>query len=318
MICHLSGLTSHNINFKISHNIQPINKLNMKLHHLIAMKAALLILGLSFPNALATDKELLYGLDFNDLASNNSLVNTATTTPGESALTNTGGWINYSSNTPGSNSGLSHSFNNPAGQQGATFRLGSTTSTTAIAGLEGDAGLTLNISTSLLGNADWKAPVSFIYGETTFTLQIGFNSSTIYLRNESAGNNVSSIDTGSLVGTWTSLSVTMSGENMSLTAVDSTGSLIGTAAGSVAGLTDTGLTYVSGGGYGLTGFDRRHANILTDDLSIYNGVLTQEEILLVANASMNGTGAIQTIPEPSTATLSILALAGFMSRRRRK
>lgn len=53
-----------------------------------------------------------------------------------------------------------------------------------------------------------------------------------------------------------------------------------------------------------------------DDLAIWNRVLTQEEVSLLAGGAV-ANGALQ-VPEPTTATLSLLALAGVAARRRRK
>ncbi len=45
-------------------------------------------------------------------------------------------------------------------------------------------------------------------------------------------------------------------------------------------------------------------------MQLYSGVLTQEQILALSPNA--------TVPEPATATLSLLALAGLCARRRRK
>lgn len=66
----------------------------------------------------------------------------------------------------------------------------------------------------------------------------------------------------------------------------------------------------------LWGDGSRRVEAQYDDLAIWNRVLSTEEVSLLSKGAVaDGT---LTIPEPTTATLSLLALAGLAARRRRK
>ncbi len=87
--------------------------------------------------------------------------------------------------------------------------------------------------------------------------------------------------------------------------------------GSVVGVYDSGIgkIVVGNGGDGLAG----NSSTL-DNFGVYGGLVTEETMdWLALNLSEGKSIAeVQYIPEPSTATLSLLALSGLLARRRRK
>jgi hypothetical protein len=56
----------------------------------------------------------------------------------------------------------------------------------------------------------------------------------------------------------------------------------------------------------------------TDAARIFANVGEADEYILIYSGSADGVVSIQAVPEPTTATLSLLALAGLVARRRRK
>ncbi len=290
----------------------------MEIAFLMKLKRFVVMLGMIAP-VLATSEtiNLKYGLDFSTLNTNNTLTSTSALAASGTTIVQSG-WANYRESNP-SGTGMAYSsYGNDNITRGGTYTLGDKSSN--ILGLSASDGITLNISSRLIADADWKGPIAFIYGGTTFALQY-MSGNNVAIRNETAGNNVLTLATDELTGAWMSYSITMQGDSFTLSVVNSAGD-IRTAAGSVAGLdtTSSELTYVTPSGFN-TGYDRRHENILTEDLTIYDGLLSQSDILAVAASSFAGSAHIQSfdaIPEPSTATLGLLALSGLVMRRRRR
>lgn len=85
----------------------------------------------------------------------------------------------------------------------------------------------------------------------------------------------------------------------------------------VSGLTGATVTWASatGDGFNDTAVSAAVANLTMIKVT---GKLAQNEVQFAANASKNGWAMVSyTVPEPTTATLSLLALAGLAARRRR-
>jgi len=103
---------------------------------------------------------------------------------------------------------------------------------------------------------------------------------------------------------WANIIVTGDGQNLTLNINGYTATLAYSASGNL-----SNFQFGS-----LWGDGSRRANAQFDDLAIWNRVLDEREIASLAN----GSTALNAVPEPTTATLSLLALAGLAVRRRRK
>lgn len=78
----------------------------------------------------------------------------------------------------------------------------------------------------------------------------------------------------------------------------------------------TASTALTGFQFGTAfGGERASNSVTVDDIALWNRALTAEE---VATLPMVAAGSNDVIPEPATATLSLLALAGLAVRRRRR
>lgn len=87
---------------------------------------------------------------------------------------------------------------------------------------------------------------------------------------------------------------------------------------SVTGLDNAQVSWALPGG---TGYETGSMNIGQGTLGLVKvtGTLTEtQEVTLSSTSPKNGWAALMTVPEPTTATLSLVALAGLCSRRRRK
>ncbi len=73
--------------------------------------------------------------------------------------------------------------------------------------------------------------------------------------------------------------------------------------------------------YEGSGFEQHWKGGHLDNIGLYDGVLTDDNLASLVRSEASGNGMIQSfavIPEPATATLSLLALAGLAARRRRR
>lgn len=78
----------------------------------------------------------------------------------------------------------------------------------------------------------------------------------------------------------------------------------------------TASTALTGFQFGTAfGGQRTSKSVTVDDIALWNRALTAEE---VATLPMVAAGSNDAIPEPATATLSLLALCGLVARRRRR
>ena len=84
----------------------------------------------------------------------------------------------------------------------------------------------------------------------------------------------------------------------------------------VTGLDDAAVTRATATG---NGFDSSVTSVPVANLAMIRveGTLTEIPVTFAANAAKNGWAMVSYIPEPATATLSLLALAGLAARRRK-
>ena len=110
---------------------------------------------------------------------------------------------------------------------------------------------------------------------------------------------------------WYTVALTAQNNQLTLSVLDSTASLIATT--TVTSQYTGSLNSVSG--YVNYKFVS-HSYI--DNLAIYDKALTTEQLADLTKYEVAHQTIPQTVPEPTTATLSLLALAGLCARRRRK
>ncbi len=191
-------------------------------------------------------------------------------------------------------------------------------------------------SVTLTNSAQLTMNNVVVGADTTFTANDSTTTGLVLNSNAIEANNVSSLDGSnlSLTGSGTatnsvaSLTIDTFDSLTSNTNVDITGSLAlvltldADTFNAVAG-------YWSGGDYFDIVLDFGDANVTYDGCTVqvylYNEDYTDSYILTAGSVSgtsaavgSDGSFLVVTIPEPSTATLSLLALAGLLARRRRK
>ena len=236
---------------------------------------------------------LLYGLDFNQLGSNQNFINLGR---GPTAISNTTGYINWSNSiTPMTDGGYSHCPN------GGTFNI---TSTNGIDGLNFATGFSVGIHMYYSSSsADWKDAFSMTIAGTTIRVEMtAANKWVIY-----NGGNIGIPDGTELFAasddTWNYLGLTFKGNEMQ---VYHDGELVKTVTTSLSG--DSKVTSIKGSGDHNPGAN----GLFVDNLAVYDGVLNGNDF-----AYLDTHGMPLSIPEPATATLGLLGLTALLVRRKR-
>ncbi len=297
----------------------------------------LLGLALSAGAVQARDiSELIYGLDFDTLGgqgytldnlANNSATSGVTLTDIEA--TQGTAYRNYGTVTDyGGNGSTSGRLSGPA------FKIGDQTS--AIAGISGSEGFTLNFSYNMWD--DWSNAIGFIYGGKKFAAQYGSSSFHVFADGNTLASGVGASGlTNTDNKTWYNVSISIKGDSLTMIVVDKDGNRSSSTSLLNGVDSSLGLTYVSAYGSGISqgvnskgeaqSYERPAIDNSVDppipmgyidDFSIWNGAFVEDDALLLAENYYTNAPMLQYAPEPSTATLSLLALAGLMIRRRRK
>ncbi len=116
-------------------------------------------------------------------------------------------------------------------------------------------------------------------------------------------------------GTWYNVVLAVESDVWTLSVYDAEGSALYTMIGYDPDESYVGdLTALYVGGL-VSDYDKSGA--LVDNIAVFDTVLSVDEQIELSVSTLSGNG-IPTVPEPSTATLSLLALAGLCARRRRK
>ncbi|MEG2970196.1 MAG: LamG-like jellyroll fold domain-containing protein [Akkermansia sp.] len=240
---------------------------------------------------------LLYGLDFNKLASSGELSldnkGSGTTSIGE-----TGGWINYKEptkeiDTPLHDKGYSHT------PSASSFKINDANGINGLSMTEG-----FSIGFHLLHNdaALWKDAITFKFGDTSIKMEKGYDGAWLFYGGGDTLNGKTVFST-SVANAWEHVGFTFKGDQLQIFV---NGSLTTTFTTTLA---DSKITEITGGGDHKPGQN----NILLDNFAVYDGELGESGFKYLTNNAMTST---LSVPEPTTATLSLLSLIALMMRRR--
>ncbi len=202
---------------------------------------------------------------------------------------------------------------------------------TQAAGLTVADGFTMGLNYINAGSGDWKILAEVGIGTMGYSIQNPSTSSlTLQQKLLTAGGGHTSVSGTNAVSdiiqnTLTSVFLTGAYNNvrgtltLELHVYDSNGDLIGSSGmGTLTGLNgDEALSFQTRG-YGATKDD---ANLLYANFGVWEGAAVDEQMSQFASdtAQKGYTVAnFQAIPEPTSATLSVLVLAGLLARRRRQ
>ncbi len=285
-----------------------IGSLHLSSKFSLIMKQTFIILSLLAAVGTASAATLQYGLDFNTKTSADDLDISSETTLGSGTTTVTevnGSWSNYYTDTPLNDGGYAHAAH------GGTFSIGSADASTGIDGLSFADGFSIGLHLNRTTTSNWVDALTLTIDSVSLRLEMhldgewrtyGDTSGTIL------PDNTSIMAAG--VNEWKHLGLTFKGSTMQVF-VD--GSLTHTY---TLGTTDSSVIKSITGG----GSNKKSADVRLDNLAVYDGVLTSENFTYLATHAMpmSFESPSPAVPEPATATLSLLALAGLAARRRRK
>ncbi len=196
---------------------------------------------------------------------------------------------------------------------------------TAAAGLSLTTGFTLGMNVYVSSTAtNWRAITAVGIGDLEISLQNPANALTLQkiAKGSSSGHQTVysegsiAVADNTLVSTYISFKSDGTNTQITLSIFNTAGDLIGSRSGTLDGVVDAAIEF--------QGTDFARAKSATGvgyaNVGIWEGVLPEDYMSHVALQTSTAAAKIssfQTIPEPSTATISLLALAGLMARRRR-
>jgi len=277
---------------------------------LIALMA---LAGVAMANG--NEAKLLYGMDFNKEDGGVVYENVADN-PGSGLVSSAGsGYHNYVTGMDGSKA-------SDVRGSGYYFQINSAENSTTGLGVNTTDGFTLTFNTNFASADDWSSFFEINIGGQDLSFQWGANAdvTTVNVFTKEAGGAVGTGEAESEVAklavdqikkeTWYNIALVAENGSLTLSAFDSTGALVST--DKVTALYTGNLNSVSG--YTSYKFSRSYI----DNLAIYDRALSTQELVAVTQYEMGNQTVMQIVPEPATATLSLLALAGLAARRRRR
>ena len=268
--------------------------------------AALLAAGTACANAedIVT---LRYLLDFNTLPSSGglSLANGAIA-PGDTSATAVG-FVNY---TTGTMDGSDYAHPGNSSNWKIESSSGLNDGNNGV--LSSTSGFTI-VFNGYAGSSNWGDFISFTVGSESYKFEIndgnGLNIYTATTQSTSAAT-----VEGVSRDTWYNYAISVSGTNYALTVVDTSGKVVGTE--KFSGV-EGNLTLIQD----ISSFEMHNkSDYKIDNVAVYDGVLSSENLVALTKSQVEGNGTIQVIPEPSAFGMlaGLGALALVASRRRRK
>lgn len=251
---------------------------------------------------------LLYGMDFNKLSGGVVYENMAET-PGEGSISSKGtGFHNYTTGMDGSTA-------SDIRNSGYYFDIAGTADSNGL-GVNTQDGFTLTFNTNFITNDDWTSLLGFNIGGQDLVFHWGPATNTrinVYTKGDGgpAGTESSSLSVEGMVNNvWYNVALVAKNNTLTLSVYNSAAELVGAT---------TVTAQYTGNLNSVTGFvDYKFAKSYIDNLAIYDGAMTTEQLSELTKYEMTNKTLMQSIPEPTTATLSLLALAGLAARRRRR
>jgi hypothetical protein len=282
---------------------------------LIALMA---LAGVAMANG--NEAKLLYGMDFNKVAIvggvGGVVYENVADNPGSGLVSTVGGgYRNYVTGMDGSKA-------SDVRGAGYYFQINSAENSTTGLGVNTTDGFTLTFNTNFVSGDDWTSFLEINIGGQDLSFQWGAlaDITTVNVFTKGAGGAVGTGAAGSegaklAVGqikkeTWYNIALVAAEGALTLSAFDSTGALVST---------DTVTALYTGNLNSVSGYTNyKFAKSYIDNLAIYDRALSTKELVAVTQYEMEKQTVMQMVPEPATATLSLLALAGLAARRRRK
>lgn len=255
---------------------------------------------------------LLYGMDFNKLSGGIVYENIAAS-PGAGTVNSQGyGYHNYVT-------GMDGSYASDIRSSGAYYF--DITGTNGL-GVNTGNGFTLTFNTSFVSNDDWSSLLGFNiggqdlvfhWGRITTTGTTKTTSMNIYTKGDGGPVSTDSVALGVAgmeANKWYNVALVAKNGKLTLSVFTPSSELVGST---------TVASKYTGSLNSVTGYVNYKFNTsYIDNLAIYDGALTKEQLAALTRYEMKNQTLMQSVPEPATATLSLLALAGLMARRRRK
>lgn len=280
------------------------------------MKKTLVAL-VALAGVASAEVKLLYGYDFNTnltgLTDTSTLTNlgTGTTSIGVTSATGSAAGSLATSSTKFGDTGNGSYIT-------SENRMISIENANGI-GADTTDGFALTFNFRVQGSTQWKNSAMFKIGTTAYTLQVGGGQNSMYLFQGSTvaeGAVALANVTGTDAGEWYTivLNATSTSLTLNMYSTGETPALVDSQTYTFTPAVTGELTLFQQGGT-----DRFDANVRVDNFGVYNGVLSDAMAIdLIKYEKTNGTLKTKLVPEPTAATLSLLALAGLAARRRRK